>query len=78
MIYTILYAENDRHVVSLDKRGNMYQVAVWSKTAHFTVESADFETFHTADHVFRKRVKDYWCGDIHEAHPEPFCVANID
>ena len=70
MIYTMYFAENERHIVSLEKHGNMYRVAVWSKAAHFTVESGKFDTFHTAEHVFRKRVKDYWCGEIHETHPD--------
>lgn len=74
MIYTIYFAENERHVVSLEKHGDKYKIAVWSKVVHFTVESAVFDTFQIADDVFRKRVKDYWCGDIHEAHPE-ICYA---
>lgn len=75
MIYTWLFAESDVHVVSLDVKGNMYQVVVWSKPAHFTVESFETGSPAMAEEVFRKRVLDYRCGDIQ--HTQVELPANI-
>lgn len=75
MCYEMMFAESDKHVVSLDKCGNRYMVYVWSKKARADIESGTFETFDAAKECFEKRRLDYRCRDVQETHPE-FC--NID